>query len=69
MLSPNQIRARLLEQDITLTDIARKLHVSRITVSVVITRRGNSRRIQQYIADLLGKSFKEVWADHHRKAA
>lgn len=69
MLSGNQIRAKLLERDISLVDIASKLHVSPITVSVVITRRGSSRRIQTYIADILGLDFKDVWNNHHRKAA
>lgn len=68
MLSANQIRARLLEKDISLVEIARKLHVSPITISIVITRRGCSRRIQEYIAELLGMKFKQVW-NNHKKAA
>lgn len=61
MLTPNQIRARLLERDITLADIAKQLRVS-----VVITRKGRSRRIQEHIAQALGMPYERLWG---KKAA
>lgn len=70
MLSPNQIKARLIERGISQTAIARRLGVSNITVAVVIGGYGRSRRIMEYIASKIGLSFNEVWGRHnHRKAA
>jgi len=75
MLTPNQIRGRLLTKGIKIVDIANRFSVSPTTVSVVLNRWGTSKRIQQYIAEILGMNFKEVWdnhsatADRHRKAA
>ena len=69
MLSPNQIKARLIERGITQAAIAQKLGISHITVSIVIGGYGTSRRIQEYIAELLGMKFKDLWNKHHRKAA
>jgi len=70
MLSPNQIKARLIERGITQAAIAQRLRVSHITVSIVIGGYGTSRRIQEYIADILGIKFKDLWNNNsHRKAA
>ncbi|GAB4485897.1 MAG: hypothetical protein OHK006_12800 [Thermodesulfovibrionales bacterium] len=70
MLPPNQIRARLIERGITLTEVARQLRVSRVTVSVVVGSFGTSRRIRAHIAKLLGLEYEQVWGrDGHRRAA
>lgn len=47
-------------------DIARQLGVSRVTVSVVITGKGKSRRIQKAIADALGVKYESLWSNLHK---
>lgn len=70
MLAPNQIRARLLEQDIKVMDVARRFRVSPTTVSVIINGWGKSKRIQEWIAEQLGMAYAAVWGrNNHRKAA
>ena len=44
-------------------DIARQLGVSRVTVSIVITGKGKSMRIQRAIAAALNKKYEELWPD------
>lgn len=61
MLKPHQIRARLLEQGILVNDIARDMKVQPVTVSSVITKKGKSKRIQEYIAQKIGEPFESVW--------
>lgn len=60
-MKPNEIRAALLLSDMRPADIARKLKVTRSSVSNVITGYGKSRRIQEAIAEIIGKKVEEVW--------
>lgn len=69
LLSPNKIKAMLMERGITAAAIGRALTLDRVTVSVVINGYGKSKRIQQYIADALGVEFKYLWGNNHKKAA
>ncbi len=55
------IRALLLLRDIRLVDIARALGVARPTVSQVVRGVRKSRRIQEYIADLLDMPVEDIW--------
>ena len=48
-------------------DVAAQLGVSRVTVSIVITGKGKSKRIQQAIADILGVSYGKLWNGKKRK--
>ncbi len=64
VLKPHQIRARLLEKGILVNDIARDLHVKPVTVSTVITKKGKSKRIQKYIAELIDEPYEIVWGEH-----
>ena len=60
-MKPNEILAALMLKGIRLVDIARRLNVSRGTVSNIIHRRTQSRRIQAAIAEAIGKNVDEVW--------
>lgn len=70
MLTPNQIRARLIEQGITLAELGRRIGVKRVTVSVIVGKHGKSKRIQAAIAKAIGMAYREVWGENnHRRAA
>ena len=60
-MKPNEIRAALLLKDIRPVEIARKLNVGRSAVCNVITGYGKSRRIQEEIANMIGKTVEEIW--------
>lgn len=56
-----KVKSLLVLKGIKMVDVAKQIGVSRVTVSIVITGKGKSRRIQQAIADMLGKSYEELW--------
>lgn len=62
-----KIKALMILKGVKSIDIARKLGVSHVTVSVVLTGKGKSRRIQQAIADALGVSFHDIWSKKNNK--
>lgn len=62
-MKPNEIRAALLLRDIRPIEIARKLKVGRSAVCNVITGYGKSRRIQEAIAEMIGKTVEEIWPE------
>ena len=45
------------------SEIARKLKVGRAAISNVITGCGKSRRIQEAIAEMIGKTVEEIWPE------
>ena len=51
------------------TDIAKKLGLSRVTISIVITGKGKSRRVQKAIALALDMPVEELWPENDKKAA
>ena len=60
-MKPNEIRAALLLQDVRPTEIANRLQVSRAAVSSVIGGNLKSARIQEAIANIIGKKIEEIW--------
>jgi predicted transcriptional regulator len=60
-MKPNEIRAALLIKDVRPAGIANKLGVSRAAVSVVISGKQKSARIQKEIAGIIGKKIEEIW--------
>lgn len=56
-----KIKSLMALKGIKGVDIAARLGVSRVTVSIVITGKGKSKRIQQAIADILGVSYGKLW--------
>lgn len=69
MLTPNQIRARLLDADLSVNEVALRIGVSPSTVSGIIGKHRVSRRVRDEIARLIGMTYKDVWENHHSKAA
>ncbi len=62
-----KIKALLIENGIKVKDIAKKAHVSPVTVSIVLTGKGKSKNIQKTIARAIGMKYSDVW--NNRKAA
>lgn len=57
----NQIRKLMKASKLTNVKVAHDLDVSHVTVSVVVNGHQPSKRIQEYIADKLGKTVEELW--------
>lgn len=64
-----KVKALMVLNGIKGVDIARKLKVSPVTVYIVISGRGKSRRIQRAIAEALGTTVEELWPNGNNKAA
>jgi len=60
-MTSNEIKSLMALKGVNQTDIARKLGVDRSTVSGVVNLLRKSRRVQQTIADELGKKYKTLW--------
>lgn len=56
-----KVKSLMVLKGIKMVDIARQIGVSRVTVSIVITGKGKSRRIQQAIAVALGEKYERLW--------
>ena len=57
------IRALLAARGIRISDIARELNVSLPTVSLVISGRNRSRRVEKTVAERLGMKYEELWPE------
>lgn len=64
-----KVKALMILQGVKPVDIARKLHLSRTTIYIVMSGRGKSRRVQTYIAKKLGMSVAELWPEEKNRAA
>ena len=60
-MHPEQIKAELRMQGVTLVMLAEQLGVSRSMVSHVINGHAKSAAIQQRIANLLGRTVESLW--------
>ena len=60
-MKPNEIKSLMILKGIKQTDIARKLNLDRCTVSGAVNGLRKSRRVQQAIADALGKNYETLW--------
>ncbi len=56
-----KIRGLLMMKGMSVTDIAETMGVSLTFVSLVINEKKKSRRIQEFIAQLLGLSYAQLW--------
>ena len=52
----NHLHAELVRRGITQAEIARRLGLDRRTVNHIVRGRGRSRRVEELIAELIGKS-------------
>lgn len=62
-MTPNKIKALLVEQGIKQAEIAAELNVSGSAVCGVIKRRFRSRLIEQYIAARLAIDYRVLWGE------
>lgn len=56
-----EIKAQLVRNGIKVKDVAREANVAPVTVSVVLNGHRKSRNIQDTIARLLGKTYRQLW--------
>ncbi len=56
-----EIKKGLIDVDLTQTDIARKLKISKQYVNVVIKGRRRTLRVRKAIAKAVGKRIEELW--------
>lgn len=64
-----KVKSLMVLKGISGVEIARRLGLSPVTIYIVVSGRGKSRRVQQTIADALGMSFAELWPGDNNKAA
>lgn len=60
-----KVKSLMVLKGIKNVDIARKLGLSPVTVSIVLTGRRKSRRIQKAIAEALGVNYEKLWHKKH----
>lgn len=58
-----KVKSLMVLKGIKSIDIARQLGVSRVTVSIVLTGKGKSQRIQKAIADALCMQYEKLWSN------
>ncbi len=61
--SPSDIRAELVRRRITITSIAKELHVGHQAICAVIIGRCRTPYIRQRIADAIGVEVTTIWPD------
>lgn len=64
-----KVKALLIENDIKLIDVAREARVNRVTVSIVLTGKGKSRRVQGVIAKMVHRPYEALWGEPEFKKA
>ncbi|WP_081769004.1 helix-turn-helix domain-containing protein [Herbaspirillum sp. RV1423] len=65
-MHPEDIKASIRKAGKSITIAAKDLGITPSTVSLVVSGRGKSMRVQTYISDLLGKSVAEIWPKPER---
>lgn len=60
-MTPEEIRAELILRQAKQVDIARRLGVSQAAVNRVITGNSKSKKIQDAIATIIGRSVATIW--------
>jgi len=61
MMTPNEIRAALILNEVKVIDIAKSLCLKHSNVSVVISGGKSTPRVRQAIADAIGRPVNEVF--------
>jgi len=62
-MSPTEIKAKIILMGKSQTELAQKAGVHRSAITLVIQRKGVSRRLQELIAREIGHGFEEVWGE------
>ena len=60
-MAPIDIQAALRESGVTQVEIARRLDVTEMAVSLVVAGKRTSHRIREAIAEAAGLDIKEIW--------
>ena len=68
-MSSRQIKALIVLNGTSLTEIARTTGVTRQWVSMVVNGHKKSKRVRKAIAVAVGKSVEELWPNGGNKAA
>ena len=63
------IKSRLTRKGFKVKDVAARAGVADSTVSVVLTGKGPSKKIQEVIADMLGVKVSDLWPDDRKAKA
>lgn len=69
MMTPNEIRAALILNEVKVIDIAKSLDLKHSNVSVVISGGKSTPRVRQAIADAIGRPVDEVFPPQTEDAA
>lgn len=56
-----KVKALLVEQGISQTELADEMGLSRVTVSGVLNGHQRSKKIQKFIADKLNRDYVKLW--------
>ena len=56
-----KIKILMIDKEITRADIARKAHVGRAAICMVISGRNKGQRLRAAIADALGVRYEVLW--------
>lgn len=60
-MHPEEIKAALRMKGVTLAALADQLGISRSTVCLIVGGKGTSARVQNAVANLVGKPVSAIW--------
>lgn len=64
-----EIKKTLIDKDLSVTEVARKIHRSRTWVSLVINGHEKSEDARKAISRVLGVPYKDLWREPEFKKA
>ena len=64
-MTPNEIKKAIKKNDTTQKDIAERLGVTRMSVSLVVNKRTISNRIMREVASTIGKNICTVFPEYY----
>jgi len=62
-MTPEEIKSKIILKKKTLREIAKKAGVVPSAVTMIIQRRGMSRRLRRLIALEIGEAYERVWGE------
>jgi len=68
-MSPSKRKELLIKKQISQVEIAREINVTTPAISIVMSGRSRSYRIEKAISDRAGVPYEEMWGDKPRKRA
>ncbi len=64
-----RLKYDLAKSGLTLADLARHIGVSHSAVSMIVSGRSRSARIEQAVADALDRKPQDIWPEYYEKEA